>query len=216
MITMQNDNRLAVIFEKFRDRIAYVADLADRYKPSHITPDMLEVWGGQLLLDGLEGLFDFESDWRNAQLLEYMVAYWRRQAEEREDRGFIPLTIWSFLSEYNAAEYSDIVPYSKLTLAEAKLFPEVVDLVTPVINVAADRRSQLDNSPAQLFKWVTAGDARVCGTCKAHDGQIIGRTELIRESDKWEHSCALGDIHSAEIPPVHPRCRCKLVPITSY
>lgn len=207
--------QLAKIFERWIPRIADISAIMEDNGIKALTPELVELWAGNLLADGLMVEFNFEDEWRNAQLLDYMVAYWRREQEEREERGFPLLPIWDFLNDMNASEYADIIPYSKYTLREARELPlpAVVDPLAAVITVAADRRSQIDNSRAMFYRWETARDSRVCGICKAHDGEIIGRSELIRESNEWELGCSTGDIHSTDIPPVHPRCRCKLVPV---
>lgn len=203
------------MFDRFEEYINEIGGLP----VSQLDEIIIENWAVRMFVEGFDGLFENNSNWKTAQLLVYMAAYWRRQNEEKEDRGFPGLPLEDFLSDYNAAEYIDIVPYSKYTLAEiiALGIQEVTaELTAAVTTVSADRRSQLDNNPSLLYKWVTAGDAKVCFECRQHEGEIVGRSELLRESNAWEYNASLGNVHSTVFPPLHPRCRCKLVPVISY
>lgn len=68
-------------------------------------------------------------------------------------------------------------------------------------------------------KWITAIDERVCQFCADMDGQTVGVSEKYWEkgdemagSEGGTLSFGFDDVSS---PPLHPSCRCDLIPIFS-
>lgn len=70
-------------------------------------------------------------------------------------------------------------------------------------------------------EWFTAEDANVCGWCREMDGKTIGLDETFFEKGDWvsytddngkEHAMKL-DYRDMSEPPLHPECRCVLLPV---
>ncbi|GAJ11721.1 unnamed protein product, partial [marine sediment metagenome] len=64
-------------------------------------------------------------------------------------------------------------------------------------------------------KWLTAVDERTCNLCLDMDGRtaILGSTfdiESLKEDYGWEFDYSKGEMPH---PPLHPRCRCTIIPI---
>lgn len=67
---------------------------------------------------------------------------------------------------------------------------------TETITAAVDGcRVRFEQSGVKEFEYIAASDARTCDQCAAHDGKIYKLTD------------------NANIPPLHPNCRCAIAPI---
>ena len=63
----------------------------------------------------------------------------------------------------------------------------------------AEEYERLRETGAEWFRFEVEESAGTCAECRSHDGEVYSLEELWRE-----------DL----IPPVHPNCRCELVPVT--
>lgn len=64
------------------------------------------------------------------------------------------------------------------------------------------------NAVTVKAEFVTAGDDRVCSTCAAIAGETVQIEGIREENFEWR-----GNQYPIQ-PPIHPRCRCALVPVT--
>lgn len=65
-------------------------------------------------------------------------------------------------------------------------------------------------------EWLTSRDARVCPYCDSMDGRRLGLgKEFFKKGDKLEIEGSTLDFDLLDIdtPPLHPQCRCTLIPV---
>ena len=85
----------------------------------------------------------------------------------------------------------------------------------------ADVQAWKQSDVVEAKEWFTAEDASVCGWCKELDGKRIGLDEnFFEKGDTLSYTDLKGHEHTMKLdyrtmgePPLHPECRCVLLPI---
>lgn len=57
-------------------------------------------------------------------------------------------------------------------------------------------------------RWIVADDDRLCPICESLDGALVGLDEEF--SSTVQHSVTRTQTYTAQVPPIHPGCRCSI------
>jgi HK97 family phage portal protein len=177
---------------------------------------IIKAQGDQVLYDyGLMRNFDMEAQ----QVVSYL-----------ENLGY------TFVKEVNSTTRSDVISTLSEGLRKGEGINELRDRVAAVYTDFMETRAALiartevlraaNFSANEAYRqsgivvskeWLTAADERTCPYCAEMDGKTIGVEEVyFDKGDTFETAGGKMDIKvsSVKYPPLHPRCRCTIVPVT--
>lgn len=85
----------------------------------------------------------------------------------------------------------------------------------------ADEEAWTQTGVVEAKEWFTAEDSSVCGFCAEMDGKIVSLGEnFYNLGDRVEYTDSKGHNHTMKLdyrpigePPIHPGCRCTLLPV---
>lgn len=85
----------------------------------------------------------------------------------------------------------------------------------------ADEQAWVQTGVVSAKEWFTAEDERVCGWCAEMDGKVIGlgdnffnKGDRFAYTDANDHQHLMNlDYRNIDVPPLHPSCRCVLLPV---
>lgn len=119
--------------------------------------------------------------------------------------------------------------------ANGESVPELQDRVNTIFNGYMENRSELiartevirasnfateeTYKQSQIVKkkeWLTAVDERTCPYCAKMDGKIVAVEETFVKEDgtvETEAGTMTADYGAVRYPPLHPRCRCTIIPV---
>ena len=76
----------------------------------------------------------------------------------------------------------------------------------------ATNESYIQSGVVESKEWLTAMDERVCPHCNAMNGRTVGlKTDFLKNGDTIAGFKV--DYESVAAPPLHPSCRCTIVPV---
>jgi hypothetical protein len=78
------------------------------------------------------------------------------------------------------------------------------------------RQGYKQSGIVEKLQWVSSGDQRSCDWCLDMDGRIIGiDSSFFDKGDSYEVNGRELDFTYEKIdhPPIHPQCRCTIVPV---
>jgi HK97 family phage portal protein len=156
--------------------------------------------------------------------------------EAQEVVSYLENLGYSFIKEVNSTTRSDVIATLSEGLRKGEGINELRDRVAAVytdfMEVRAAMISRTEVLRAANFsaneayrqsgivvskEWLTAADERTCPYCAEMDGKVVGVEEVFFDKgDTFETSGGKMDIKvsSVQYPPLHPRCRCTIVPVT--
>ncbi len=140
-----------------------------------------------------------------------------------------------FAQEVNKETRRRIIDAIAAGISAGEGIAKIKDRVSEVFKAATETRSELiartEVSRASNFatqegykqsgvvrakEWLTAADERLCEFCAAMDGKIIGLDEnFFDKGDEMsgENGNLKLDYENVASPPLHPNCRCTLIPV---
>lgn len=97
--------------------------------------------------------------------------------------------------------------------------PQRAEMIARTETIRAQSKSELevwqDSGVVVEKKWYTAQDERDCDDCDAMHGKTISVEETYFDRGDKTASGAVLDYEDVGGPPLHPNCRCALVPVVS-
>lgn len=76
----------------------------------------------------------------------------------------------------------------------------------------ATNEAYIQSGVVESKEWLTAMDERVCPYCNAMNGRTVGlKTDFLKDGDTVEGYTV--DYENVAAPPLHPSCRCTIVPV---
>lgn len=153
--------------------------------------------------------------------------------------SFVEKYVPKFVQQLNKNTREDLQAVLIKAQVEGWTVPKLRDELRHVFNKYSENRVEMiarseiirsSNAGARLaykqagvkeLEWMDTDDKRTCKICASMDGKRIGIDEFfLREGQSMQYDDGSGNIktftntyESVQYPPIHPRCRCTIVPV---